>query len=271
MDRQKGQVLVMTIVIMAIGCIWFALVLAVSGNYFRVSHDEITLVQSRALAQGAMEEALAILEQAVDEDTLAALPERLLERPIDAGGLEGMLKASWRQTAEREMTITASGQTKQGKSTVSGELYLAKLPQEAGSEQPILLVKSDKAKTLLADNGYDHLLKDDHAGGVLLDQPGSLSGGLYCIADGQKDWTATVRSLDLEGPLYVEGHLWRDRTLKAKRLWVTGDLYIAEGGSLDCPEIWVGGETSGNLPDEAESMIGAPIFKNVLVIRQMRY
>ena len=101
MDRQKGQVLVMTIVIMAIGCIWFALVLAVSGNYFRVSHDEITLVQSRALAQGAMEEALVILEQAVDEDTLAALPERLLERPIDAGGLEGMLKASWRQTAER--------------------------------------------------------------------------------------------------------------------------------------------------------------------------
>ena len=108
MDRQKGQVLVMTIVIMAIGCIWFALVLAVSGNYFRVSHDEITLVQSRALAQGAMEEALAILEQAVDEDTLAALPERLLERPIDAGGLEGMLKASWRQTAEREMTRKAS-------------------------------------------------------------------------------------------------------------------------------------------------------------------
>lgn len=271
MGRQKGQVMVMTILIMTIGCIWFALALTVSSNYFRVSHDEITIVQNRALAQGAMEEAMVILERAAAEDSLAMLPSEVINHQVTIGESEGQLTASWRQTKEKELTITASGTMERGKSSLTGDFVVVELPQSAGTERPILLVESGKFKTLLANNGYDHLLKDDHAGGLTLNQTEPLSGGLYCLGDGQKDWTVTVRSLTLdEGPLYVQGHLCVSGNLTVPLLWVTGNVLIEEGGSLSCTELWMGGEfLTGEALETSCLLSDAPMMKNVLVLRQM--
>ncbi len=273
MNRQKGHVLVTTVLVMAIACIWLTLALAVSGNYFRVSHDEISLVQNQALAQGAMEEAMVILERAAIEETWDEVAPVVIERTVKAQGFQGELTASWRFTAKDALTIEASGVTEAGKSTLTGHFIVAKLPLSAGIDRPILLVESDKGNTLLANNGYDHLLKDDHAGGVTLNQSEPLSGELYCLGNGQKDWTVTVRALDLSiGTLYVQGNLYVSGSLQAPKIWVTGDLQMADGGSLRCSELWIGGDTLGEgVPEEAIGRLVAPEMKNVLVLREMRH
>ena len=271
MNRQKGHVLVMTVLIMAIACIWFTLALTVSGNYFRVSRDEISLVRNRALAQGAMEEAIVILQRAIAEETLEDMAPVVIKRTVKAQGFQGELTASWRFTDQDVLRIEAGGVTETGKSTLTGEFIVARLPQSAGVNRPILLVESAKSTTLLANNGYDHLLKDDHAGGVTLNRAESLSGGLYCLGNGQNDWTMTVRALELsEGELYVQGHLYVTGRLEAPKIWVTGDLQIADGGSLICPEMWVGGNILREGESEAlEASMGMAEMKNVLVLREM--
>ena len=272
MNGQKGHALVLTVLVMAVACVWFALVLVVSSNYFRVSQDEITLVQHRALAQGAMREAQLILERAVAEGDIAAVAPTIVKRTLDEGGLNGQLTATWRWRAPGELTIIASGETTQGQSTLISDMTVVTLPKDAGAARPILLADSGRSKALLTMSGYDYLLKDDHAGGLLLNQVQPIRGDLYCVGNGEKDWTVTVEALDLgEGRLYVQGHLLVKGSLRAAQILVAGDLKLAEGASLVCPETWVGGAVSGiNKPAEYQPF-EAVALQSRLVIRQMRH
>ena len=83
---------------------------------------------------------------------------------------------------------------------------------------------------------------------------------------------ATVHKIveALEGEVYVQGHLYVTGRLEAPKIWVTGDLQIADGGSLICPEMWVGGNILREGESEAaEASMGMAEMKNVLVLREM--
>lgn len=260
----------MTVCIMAIACTWFALMLLVSSNTVRISRDEITIVQNKALAQGAMTEAIQKAEQAAQTGTLHLLSTELVNRSVNHGDFNGEMLATWQALADDELTITAQGQSDGGRYVLTGRFILCQLPAGAASRQPLLLIDNTHWAAWLAATSYDYVLKDDHIGAIVLAQDEPLSGNLYCQGHGQPDWTVTVKELTIDGQeLYIEGHLYVQGHLQVPRLLVTGDVYLADDSTLACSEMWLGGSLSGKDVPESLIWVDEPRWQQTLVIRQM--
>ena len=63
--------------------------------------------------------------------------------------------------------------------------------------------------------------------------------------------------------LYLAGRL------QARQLVVGGDLYLAPGSILDCPQVAVYGQLLGATPPEAAVMADTPEVTTVLVVERM--